>query len=117
MLSPNVRQYLKNKIQEEHWQTIGEQDATLSLFDNDLLDLEKKKHAVKYENVKFQGEIHAKDQQIEKCKNTMTHLRESYVDHKMNPGKDNIIIIVEKHTTSATDMYHDLPYYVSRIKR
>ena len=117
MLSPHVRQYLKNKIQEEHWQTIEEQDATLSLFDNDLQDLEKKKHAVKYENVKFQGEIHAKDQQIEKCKNTMTHLRERYVDHTMNPGKDNIIIIVEKHTTSATDMYHDLPYYVSRIKR
>ena len=34
-----------------------------------------------------------------------------------HPGKDNIIIIVRKHTTSAKDKYHDLPYYVTRIQR
>ena len=34
-----------------------------------------------------------------------------------HPGKDNIIIIVWKHTTSANDKYHDFPYYVARIQR
>ena len=34
-----------------------------------------------------------------------------------NPGKNKIIIIVQKHTTSANDNFHDLPYYVARIQR
>ena len=34
-----------------------------------------------------------------------------------NPGKDNIIIIVRKHTTPANDKFHDLPCYVSQIQR
>ena len=46
-----------------------------------------------------------------------THLRVCYVDHARDLGKDNIIIIVRKHTTSANDKYCDLPYYVSRIQR
>ena len=39
-----------------------------------------------------------------------------YITREM-PVKNNIIIIVRKHTTSANDKYHDLPYYVSRIQR
>ena len=34
-----------------------------------------------------------------------------------HPGKDNIFIIVQKHTTSANNKYHDLSYYVARIQR
>ena len=34
-----------------------------------------------------------------------------------DPGKDNIIIIVRKYTTSANNKYHDLPYYIVRIQR
>ena len=45
-----------------------------------------------------------------------TFLRTRYVPHARNPGKDNIIIIVRKHTTSANDKYYDLPYYVARIQ-
>ena len=37
--------------------------------------------------------------------------------HARDPGKDTIIILVRKHTTSANDKYHDLPYYVARIQR
>ena len=33
-----------------------------------------------------------------------------------DPGKDNIIIIVRKHTEPANDKFHDLPYYVVKIK-
>ena len=67
MLSPHVRQYLRNKIQEEHWQTIGEQDATLSLYNNDLKDLEKKKHDFR---VKFM-------QKISRLKNVKTPIFEN----------------------------------------
>ena len=45
-----------------------------------------------------------------------TFLRTRYVPHARNPGKDNIIIIVRKHTTPADDKYYDLPYYVARIQ-
>ena len=34
-----------------------------------------------------------------------------------HPGKDDIIIIVRKHTRPANDKFHDLPYYVARIQR
>ena len=34
-----------------------------------------------------------------------------------HPNKDDIIIIIRKHTTSANDKYHDLLYYVARIQR
>ena len=32
-------------------------------------------------------------------------------------GKDDIIIIVRKHTAPANDKFHGLPYYVVKIKR
>ena len=34
-----------------------------------------------------------------------------------HPGKDDIIIIIQKHTTSVNDKYHNLPYYVAKIQR
>ena len=39
------------------------------------------------------------------------------VDHARDPGKDNIIIIVRKYTTSANDKFRDLQYYIARIQR
>ena len=55
--------------------------------------------------------------ELQKCQDTITHLRTRYVDHTRDPGKYNIIIIVRKHTTSANDKFHDLPYYIARIQR
>ena len=49
--------------------------------------------------------------------NIITHLKTRYIPHARNPRKDNIIIIVWKHTTSANNKYHDLPYYIARIQR
>ena len=50
--------------------------------------------------------------QLQICQETIVHLRTRYVDHARDPGKDNIIIIVRKHTTSANDRYHDFPYSI-----
>ena len=41
--------------------------------------------------------------ELQQCQDTMTHLKTSYVPHARNPGKDNIIIILQKHITSAND--------------
>ena len=54
--------------------------------------------------------------QLQACEDTITHLRALYVDHARDPGKGNIIS-VRKHTTSANNNYHDLPYYASRIQQ
>ena len=50
--------------------------------------------------------------ELQKCQDTITHLKTHYVPHARDLGKGNIIIIVRKHTLSANDKYHDLPYYV-----
>ena len=53
--------------------------------------------------------------QLQRCEDTISHLRERYVDHARDPGKANFIIIVQTHT-SANDN-NDLPYYFARIQR
>ena len=55
--------------------------------------------------------------QLQRCQDATTHIKTCYASHARDPGKDNIIIIVRKHTTSAKDKYHDLPYYVARIQQ
>ena len=95
------------EFQEKHRQAIGEK--TLALLNDDLQNRE-------YENVALQAQKDAYQAELQKCQDTITHLKTRYVPHARNLGKDNIIIIVWKHTTSAKDKYHDLPYYVARIQ-
>ena len=82
---------------------IEEKDAAIALLNDDLQKRE-------YENVALQA-------QKDVCQDTITYLEIGYVPYAKNPGKDNIIIIVWKHTTSANDKFHDLPYYVARMQR
>ena len=58
----------------------------------------------------------AKEQHIKIFQNTINHLRQRYVNHARDSGKDNIIIIVKKPTTPCVNKYHKRPYYVSRIQ-
>ena len=97
------------RLNEDHQQAIEEKDAALALLNDDLQNRE-------YENVAFQTQRDDYQAQLQRCQDTIIHLRTRYVDHARDLGKDNIIIIVWKHTTSANDKYHDLPYYVARIQ-
>ena len=65
----------------------------------------------------YKKQIDVYQAQLQKCEDTITHLKTDYVPHARDPGKDNIIIIVRKHTTSASDKFHELPCYVARIQR
>ena len=98
------------KIQEKHRQAIEEKDAAIALLNDDLKIRE-------YENVALQAQRDVYQAELRRCQDTITHLRTRYVPHARDPSKDNIIIIVQKHTTSANDKYHDLPYYVARMQR
>ena len=71
----------------------------------------------KYKNVALQAQKDVYQAELQKCQDIITHLKTRYIPHARNPRKDNIIIIVWKHTTSANNKYHDLPYYIARIQR
>ena len=96
---------------------IKERDAALVLLTDDLQDHDNQIQAIKYENVALQAQKDVYQAELQKCQDTISHLETRYVPHAKNPGKDNIIIIVRKHTTPANDKFHDLPYYVARIQR
>ena len=73
--------------------------------------------AIKYENVAFQAQRDVYQAQLQGCQDTITHLRTRYVDYARDPGKDDVIIIVRKHTASVNDKFHDLAYYITKIQR
>ena len=98
------------EIQGKHQQAIEKEDAALALLNDDLKKCE-------YENVALQGQRDVYQAQLQKCQNAIIHLKTRYVDYARDPGKDNIIIIVQKHTGPANNKFHDLPYNVTRIQR
>ena len=109
VLFPHVRQQLTIKMKEGHQQAIEKKDAAIALLNDDLQKRE-------YENLALRAQKNVYQAELQKCQGTITHLKTRYVLYVRDPGKDNIIIIVRKHTTSANDKYHDLSYYVPRIQ-
>ena len=110
VLFPQIRQQLANKMKEDHQQAIEEKDAAIALLNDHLQNRE-------YENVALQAQKDVYQAELQKYQDIITHLETRYVPHAKNPGKDNIVIIVRKHTTPANDKYDGLPYYVARIQR
>ena len=96
------------KIQEEHQQGIEEKDSIIALLNDDLQKRE-------YENVALQAQKDVYQAELQKHQNIITHLETRSFPHAKNPGKNNIIIIVWKHTPSVNDKFLDL--YVARIQR
>ena len=94
-------------IQEKHRQAIKEKDSVIVIMTDDLQDRHNEIQAIQYENVALQAERDIYQAKLEKCQDTITGLRARYVDHARNPGKENIIIIVRKHTTPVNDRYLD----------
>ena len=76
-------------------------------------DLKNREH----DNVALQAQRDVYKEQLQKHQDTTTRLMTCYVRNAKNPGKDNIIMIARKHTTSVNDKYHDLPYCLARIQR
>ena len=62
-----------------------------------ITDRDNQIQAIQYKNVALQAQGDVYQTQLQRCEDTITHLRERYVDHARDPGKDNIIIIVQKH--------------------
>ena len=73
--------------------------------------------SIQYENVALQAQRDVYQTQLQKCQDTIIHLKTRYVPRARDPDKDNIIITVQQHRRPANDTFHDLPYYVARIQR
>ena len=105
------------EIQGKHRQAIEEKDAALALIHDDLRDHNNEVQAIIYENVALEAQRDVHEAQLKRGKDQIRALIiNRHVPHANDPDKDNIIIIVRKHTIPANDKFHDLPYYVARIQ-
>ena len=50
-------------------------------------------------------------------KTSLPILKKRYVPHAKDPGKDNIVMIIEKNTTPEEDEFYEYPYYIARMQR
>ena len=105
------------KYAEEHQRAIDEKDMQLALLNDDLTGSQEHARQLEYNNTGLQGEIRAKDQEIDRRREEIAELRERYVDHCRDPGKDNLVVITRKHTCEPDDKHFEYPYYISRIQR
>ena len=96
---------------------VEEKDAQIALLSDDLVLEQEHARQLEYNNTGLQGEIRAKDQEIDRRREEIVELRERYVDHCRDPGKDNLVVITRKHTCEPYDKHFEYPYYISRIQR
>ena len=114
VMFPHISQQLTNKMVEDHQKAIIEIEGGHQLA---ITDRDNRIKTIQYENVALQVQRNVHQFQLQRCEDAATYLRATYVDHARDLGKEHIIIIVRKHAISANDKYHNLPYYLSRIKR
>ena len=81
------------KLNEEHQAVIEDKDNALTLLNDELDESQRNIAILERENA---YEIQAKDHEIQQ-------LQQRYVDHCINPSKDNVIIIIRKHTKEVDD--------------
>ena len=102
VLFPHVQQQLTNKMKEDHQQAIEEKDATVALLDDDLKNCE-------HDNVVLQAQRDVYKDQLQKCQDIITHLKTRHVPHAKDPGKDNIVMIIEKNTAPRKISFMSIP--------
>ena len=56
-------------------------------------------------------------EQLQKCQDIITRLRTCHVPHAKDPGKDNIVMIIEENTTPEENGLYEHPYYIASIQR
>ena len=103
-------EFTNEEERQAHQQAIEGKDATIALLNDDLKNRE-------HDNVALQAQRDLYNEQLQKCQDIITHLKKRYVPHAKDPGKDNIVMIIEKYTEPEEDEFYEYPYYVARIQR
>ena len=105
------------EIQGKHRQAIEEKGTTIALLNDDLKNRDNQIQVIQYENVALQAQRDVYKDQLQKCQDIITHLKTRHVPHAKDPGKDNIVMIIEKNTAPEEDEFYEYPYYIVRIQR
>ena len=92
------------EIQEDHQQTITDRDNQIQ--------------AIPYNNVALQAQRDVYQAQLQR-RQDQTHdlIINCHVPRANDPGKDNIVMIIEKNNTPEEGEFYEYPYYISRIQR
>ena len=85
---------------------IEEKDVAIALLNDDLQGRDNQIQAIKHKNVALQAQKDVYQAELQKCQDTIPHLKTRCVPHAKNPGKDNIFIIVRRHTIPSNDKHH-----------
>ena len=105
------------KVVEGHQKAIDEKDMQIALLDDDLTESQDLVRQLEFSNTGMQGEIRAKDQEIARRQLEIVELRERYVDHCRDPGKDNLVVITRKHTCEPDDKHFEYQRRAISTKR
>ena len=84
--------------------------AAIALLNGEIINRE-------YDNVTLQAERDGYNDELQKCQDIITHLKTRHVPHEKDPGKYNIVMIIEKNTAPEEDEFYEYPYYIARIQR
>ena len=69
-----------------------------------------------HDNVSLQVQRDVYKDQLQKFQDIITHLKIRHVPHAKDPGKDNVVMIIEKNTAPEEDEFYEYPYYTARIQ-
>ena len=105
------------EVQEKHRQAIIEKDAAIALLNDDLKNRDKQIQAIQYQNVALQAQRDVYKDQLQKYQGIITHLKTIHVPNAKDPGKNNIVMIIEKNTAPEEDEFYEYPFYTARIQR
>ena len=93
LMFPHVHQQLTNKMEDNHQQAIKEKDVALAQCDNQI-------RAIQHENVALQAQRDVYQAKLQRCQDQIRDLViNRHVPRGNGPGKDNIVMIIEKNTT------------------
>ena len=96
-------------MKEDHQQAIDKKDAAVALLNDGLKNRE-------HDNVALQAQRDVYKDQLQKCQDIITHLKTRHVPHENDPGKDNIVMSIEKNTAPEEDEFYEYPYYIAIIQ-
>ena len=92
------------RLNEDHQEAIEEKDAAIALLNDDLQNRE-------YENVALQAQRDVYQAQVGDL------IINRHVPRAKDPGKNSIVMIIEKNTAPEEDELYEYPYYIARIQR
>ena len=106
VMFPNILQQLTNKVEEDYQEAIEEKDAALALLYDDLQNRGNQILAMQYENVVLQAQRDVYQTQLQSYQDQIHDLIiNRHVPRANDPGKDNIVMIIEKNTTPEEDEF------------